>query len=200
MSQQSTADQVRLDEIVKTAALVIHRQGYDATSMNDIADAVKLTKAGLYYYTKGKQDLLYKIILWAMDLVETEILQPGRAIRDPEERLHEIVRRHLEAMLVDGGVVAILTVEVDKLTPEHKDEIKGRHRLYLDLVRDTLRELKEQGRLRPQDPMIAALNLFATILGIARWYQPVGHLSREVVIGEITSYVLGALLKDEKRQ
>jgi len=200
MSQQSTADQVRLDEIVKTAALVIHRQGYDATSMNDIADAVKLTKAGLYYYTKGKQDLLYKIILWAMDLVETDILQPGRAIKDPEERLHEIVQRHLDAILVDGGVVAILTVEVDKLTPEHKDEIKGRHRLYLDLVRDTLLELKEQGRLRPQDPMIAALNLFATILGIARWYQPGGHLSREVVIGEITSYVLGALLKDDKRQ
>lgn len=196
MSQQGTADLERLDEIVKTAALVIHRQGYDATSMNDIADAVKLTKAGLYYYTRGKQDLLYMIVKWAMDLVESEILQPCGKIEDPEERLRAIVRNHLETMLVDGGVVSILTVEVDKLAADHRAEIKERHRIYLHLVRDTLRELKERGRLRPADPMIGALNLFATILGIARWYHPGGHLTQDVVIDEITSYVLGALLKD----
>jgi len=196
MSQQGTADLDRLDEIVKTAAFVIHRQGYDATSMNDIADAVKLTKAGLYYYTRGKQDLLFMIIKWAMDLVESEILQPCGEIEDPEERLHAIVRNHLETMLVDGGVVAILTVEVDKLAADHRAEIKARHRIYLDLVRDTLTELKERGRLRPADPMIGALNMFATILGVARWYQPGGHLAQELVIDEITSYVLGALLKD----
>jgi len=196
MSQQGTADLDRLDEIVKTAALVIHRQGYDATSMNDIADAVKLTKAGLYYYTRGKQDLLYMIVKWAMDLVESEILRPCGKIKDPEERLHAIVRNHLETMLVDGGVVAILTVEVDKLAADHRAEIKERHRIYLDLVRDTLTELQQLGRLRPAAPMIGALNLFATILGVARWYQPGGHLAQDVVIDEITTYVLGALLKD----
>ena len=198
MSQQGTSDQERLDEIIRTAALIIHRKGYDATSMNDIADAVNLTKAGLYYYTRGKQDLLFRIIRWAMDRVETEILQPGRQIADPGERLQEIVRRHLESMLVDGGVVAILTVEVDKLNSEQKAEIKQRHRRYLYLVRETLEELRDQGRLRPNDPTIGALNMFATIMGVARWYQPGGHLSRDAVIAEITDFVLGGLLKDHQ--
>ena len=116
MSQQTTADLDRLSEIVKTAALVIHKQGYAATSMNDIADAVNLTKAGLYYYTRGKQDLLYMIVKWAMDLVETEILQPCGEIEAPEERLHAIVHNHLEAIRCHSKFETWKALKVESMT------------------------------------------------------------------------------------
>jgi AcrR family transcriptional regulator len=196
MSEKVTAEADRRTEIVNAAALIIHRRGYDATSMNEIADAVNLTKAGLYYYTRGKQDLLYMIIKWAMDLVETDILTPCREINNPEERLRAIIRNHLKVMMVDGGAVTILTVEVNKLTTEKRSEINQRHRIYLDLVKDTLADLKDLGRLRPADPMIAALNMFATFFGVPRWYQQKGHLNQDDVSEEINKYVLGALLKD----
>ena len=44
-------------EVLMTAADLMYHNGFDATSMKDIAKAVNLTKAGLYYYTKGKHDL-----------------------------------------------------------------------------------------------------------------------------------------------
>ncbi len=196
MSEKVTAEANRRTEIVNAAALIIHRRGYDATSMNEIADAVNLTKAGLYYYTRGKQDLLYMIIKWAMDLVETDILTPCREIKNAEERIRAIIRNHLKVMMVDGGAVTILTVEVDKLPIERRSEINQRHRIYLDLVKDTLKELKDLDRLRPADPMIAALNMFATFFGVPRWYQQKGHLNQDDVSEEINKYVLGALLKD----
>lgn len=196
MSEKVTAEANRRTEIVNAAALIIHRRGYDATSMNEIADAVNLTKAGLYYYTRGKQDLLYMIIKWAMDLVETDILTPCREIKNAEERIRAIIRNHLKVMMVDGGAVTILTVEVDKLPIERRSEINQRHRIYLDLVKDTLKELKDLERLRPADPMIAALNMFATFFGVPRWYQQKGHLNQDDVSEEINKYVLGALLKD----
>jgi AcrR family transcriptional regulator len=196
MSEQVTAEANRRTEIVNAAALIIHRRGYDATSMNEIAEAVNLTKAGLYYYTRGKQDLLYMIIKWAMDLVETDILTPCREIKDPVERIRAIVKNHLKVMMVDGGAVTILTVEVDKLPTEKHSEINQRHRIYLDLVRNTLAELKDLGRLRTTDPMIAALNMFATFYGVPRWYHQEGHLDQDGVSEEINNYVLGALLND----
>ena len=196
MSEKVTAEANRRTEIVNAAALIIHRRGYDATSMNEIADAVNLTKAGLYYYTRGKQDLLYMIIKWAMDLVETDILTPCREIKNAEERIRAIIRNHLKVMMVDGGAVTILTVEVDKLPMERRSEINQRHRIYLDLVKNTLAELKDLGRLRPADPMIAALNMFATFFGVPRWYQQKGHLNQDDVSEEINTYILGALLKD----
>jgi len=72
------------------AADPIYREGYDATSMNDIAAAVNVTKAGLYYYTRGKADLLFRIMSFAMDCVDRDIMDPCRQMNEPEERLREI--------------------------------------------------------------------------------------------------------------
>ena len=56
--------------IFRTAAEIFQRKGYHATAMGEIADAVDLTKAGLYYYVKGKEDLLFAIMSFAMDRLE----------------------------------------------------------------------------------------------------------------------------------
>ena len=53
----------RLAEIYRTAAQIILRKGYDATSINDIANAVGMTKAGLYHYINGKKELLFDIMM-----------------------------------------------------------------------------------------------------------------------------------------
>lgn len=187
----------RAAEVLMTAADLIYRQGFDATSMNDIAEAVKLTKAGLYYYTKGKGDLLYKIITFAMDGVERNIIAPCHDIADPEERLRQIILRHLQTIFVTGGAITILTEEVNKLTPAEKRTIIARKRKYLDLVRDTLHELREEGRLRDIDVTVGALNLFGTILGVARWFDPKGRLSSEQVADETARTILAGLLQDE---
>ena len=85
-AEPRSAAEDRAANVLMTAADLMYRNGFDATSMNDIAKAVNLTKAGLYYYTKGKDDLLYKIICFAMDCVERDIIQPSEEISAAEER------------------------------------------------------------------------------------------------------------------
>ena len=196
-AEPRSAAEDRAAEVLMTAADLIHRNGFDATSMNDIAKAVNLTKAGLYYYTKGKDDLLYKIMTFAMDCVERDIITPCREISDPEQRLRGIIRNHVNSILVSGGALTVLTEELNKLPAVHKRKIIGRTRLYLELVRDTLQELKKSSRLRDLDITVAALNLFAAVLGVARWYNPKGRLSSDRVANEIARFVLAGLLKDE---
>ena len=191
-----SAAEDRAADVLMTAADLIYRNGFDATSMNDIAKAVNLTKAGLYYYTKGKDDLLYKIMTFAMDCVERDIIAPCQEISDPEQRLRGIVRNHVNSILVSGGAITVLTEELNKLSAAHKRRIISRKRLYLDLLRDTLQTLKKSGRLRDLDITIAALNLFATVLGVARWYDPKGRLSSDCVADEIARFILAGLLKD----
>jgi AcrR family transcriptional regulator len=187
----------RAAEVLMTAADLIYRNGFDGTSMNDIAKAVNLTKAGLYYYTKGKDDLLFKIITFAMDCVDRDIVAPCREISDPELRLREIILHHLRVIFVTGGAITILTEEVNKLSAVQRRTIIHRKRQYLDLVRDTLRELKKSGRLRDMDITIAALNLFAAVLGVARWYQRKGRFSSDRVADETARFILAGLLKDK---
>jgi AcrR family transcriptional regulator len=195
-AQPRSAAEDRAAEVLLTAADLIYRNGFDATSMNDIAKAVNLTKAGLYYYTKGKGDLLYKIISFAMDCVERDIIGPCAEIEDAEKRLHQIIARHLETIFVTGGAITVLTAEVNKLSAPQRRAIVTRKRRYLDLVRDTLSELDKAGRLRNVDMTVASLNLFSTILGVARWYQPKGRFSSDRVASETACFIVSGLLKD----
>ncbi len=180
----------RTAEICLTAASVICEKGYDAASMNDIAAAANLTKAGLYYYTSGKQDLLYRIIDYAMSRVE-EVAAHCAQIEDPEERLRQIIYLHTMTVVDGGGAITILANEMNALSPEQKSKITARKRRFLNLTRSTLKELDAQGRLNDLSPDVGALSLFATIHGIPRWYNPDG----EYVTGEIADQILRFLMK-----
>ncbi|HEU4735190.1 MAG TPA: helix-turn-helix domain-containing protein, partial [Kofleriaceae bacterium] len=64
----------RYREILERAARLIFESGYDATSMQDIAEACGLTKAGLYHHIKTKEALLLAIMHYGMDMFEDMVL------------------------------------------------------------------------------------------------------------------------------
>src|SRR5437762_9538872 len=86
--------QRRRIEICRTAAQIFRQRGFDATSVSDIAQALGLTKAGLYHYFESKEALLFEIMTFGLDRVRDEVIEPVRAIRDPEERLRQLIVRH----------------------------------------------------------------------------------------------------------
>ena len=177
------------------AAQLICDQGYDATSMNDIASAVNLTKAGLYYYVPGKQELLFAIVRYAMETIETGVVTPCREIRNPAKRLREVVRRHTLLLTQIGAGITILTDEVNGLAPAQQRSMRTKKRAYLDFVRETLEELKRGRQLRSTKVGLTSMNLFATVLGVARWYRPEGGETDEVIADEVASFVMAAVLK-----
>lgn len=186
----------RAHEIYRIAAEVIMTKGFEATSMNEIAKAVNLTKAGLYHYISGKQHLLYAIIDFAMDAIETEVVKPARRVTDPEDRLRQMLWNHIHLLTDHGTHVSILTDEVTSLTPAHREDIVARKRAYLNYMRETLQELKDAGRMRELDVGVAALNILASIVGMARWYQPHGKLNLDDVAKQTIDFVLRGLLVD----
>src|SRR3990172_6767618 len=51
----------RRDQLFQAAARVFAEGGYDRTSMRDLARESRMSLAGMYYYVKGKEDLLFQI-------------------------------------------------------------------------------------------------------------------------------------------
>ena len=190
----------RLGEIYRAAALLICEKGYDATSMNDIAEAVGITKAGVYHHIEGKKDLLFRIMNFGMDELDEFVIFPARAIADPESRLRAIVTNHVRLItshITPQGYnpVTIVVDEVAGLTPEHRRKIDQRKRTYVDLIRDTLKQLRKEGKLREVDVTVATFSLLGAILWLSRWYRPDGPLMPEQIVEEISKITLGGVLR-----
>src|SRR5436309_14584491 len=76
----------RRQEIVAAAAEVFHEKGYDAGTLDDVADALDLRRASLYYYVRSKSNLLFMVVEQAL-IVALERLDEYAQIEDPRERL-----------------------------------------------------------------------------------------------------------------
>jgi AcrR family transcriptional regulator len=182
------------------AAEVMCQKGYEATSMNDIADAVGLTKAGLYHYIRGKEDLLFQIMSYGMDMVEQDAIAPAKQTEDAFERLRIIISRHSKRVLEVGGAVSILLDEMYALTPAHRRVIKARKRAYFELIRETLGQLAAEGKLRNVSPTVATFCLLGVINWVSRWYRQDGKLTSEQILGDILEIGLNAVLTDAAAQ
>ena len=185
----------RRAEICRTAAQLFRDRGFDATSVSDVARALGMTKAGLYHYFESKEALLFEIMSYGLDRVRDEVVVPVRAIRDPEERLHQIVMRHARLATQGRGAVTHLGDEIRALPPVARRQLEQRMRKYVELVRDTLVELKAAGRLRDVDPTVAAFSLIGMILWLPRWFRQNGRLTQHQVAKEIAKLALGGLLR-----
>src|SRR5947207_5060253 len=185
----------RRAEICRTAAQLFRDRGFDGTAVGDVARALGLTKAGLYHYFESKEALLFEIMMFGLDRVRDAVVVPVRDIRDPEERLRQLIVRHASITTLGRGAVAHLGDEIRALPPAARRQLEERMRLYLELIRDTLHELKDAGRLARVDPTVAAFSLLGMILWLPRWFRHGGRLTQEAVANQIADMALGGLLR-----
>ncbi|MBV9495779.1 MAG: TetR family transcriptional regulator [Acidobacteria bacterium] len=189
----------RTAEVYRTAAKIILQKGYDATSVSDIANALGITKAGLYHYIRGKTELLYDIMKYGLQELDREVMIPARMIADPEERLRFVIATHAHLVTRGDGAVTILVDEARALSPAQNRTVTRLKRSYLDFLRETLEELREAGKLRGVNTTVAAFSIIANVNWLSRWYQPDGPLGAAEIAGNIADTALFGFMKREPR-
>lgn len=126
-----------------------------------------------------------------MNSLERQVIEPAQLISDPEERLRAIIANHVRIITsgsesVGFNPVTVVVDEIAGLSVAQRRKITLRKRVYVDLIRDTLRQLQEQGKLEDVDLTVIAFSLLGMILWLARWYRPNRKLTGDQVANEIT--------------
>ncbi len=187
-------------EILRTAARLFQQRGYDATSMNDVAAALKLSKGGLYHHFQSKDEILFEIMNHAMEITQERVLDPVRGIADPEERLRSLIRRHIEVVLSPRDrEITVMLHENHPLPPALRKRINTRKKDYVHFVESLIAEVqKETQRTRPSrtavSPRAAAFALLGMINWIYQWYKPEGELQANNLIPQFTELLFGGIL------
>jgi AcrR family transcriptional regulator len=183
-------------EILRTAARLFQQRGYDATSMNDVAAALKLSKGGLYHHFQSKDEILFEIMNHAMDLTQERVLAPVGNIGDPEERLRALIRLHIEVVLSPRDrEITVMLHENHPLPPGLRKRINQRKKEYVHYVESLMADVQKVRRAKGSvSPRAAAFALLGMINWIYQWYKPEGNLQTNNLVPQFTELVFGGIL------
>jgi len=183
-------------EILRTAARLFQQRGYDATSMNDVAAALKLSKGGLYHHFQSKDEILFEIMNHAMEITQDRVLGPVRMIADPEDRLRALIRLHIEVVLSPRDrEITVMLHENHPLQPALRKRINTRKKEYVHFVEGLIAEVQRGRRAKGTvSPRAAAFALLGMINWIYQWYKPEGELQTHNLVPQFTELVFGGIL------
>jgi TetR/AcrR family transcriptional regulator, cholesterol catabolism regulator len=198
-------------EILRTAARLFQQRGYDATSMNDVAAALRLSKGGLYHHFQSKDEILFEIMNHAMEITQERVVKPVHGIADPEERLRALIRRHIEVVLSpQDREITVMLHENHPLPPSLRKRINARKKEYVHFLEKLMAEAQQKrneknvkrasehqsrtqsakGRVSPR---AAAFALLGMINWIYQWYKPEGELQAQNLIPQFTDLFFGGI-------
>jgi len=185
----------RKSQIDSGAVKLFIRNGYDGTSMRDLARNLGVRPSSIYGHIKSKQELLFRIMERLMDEVlahANEVLSDGGA---PDE----IVRRLVHSNICQPGQyeTALLQSELKSLTPQHRAVIIRKQRQYRELWLRVLDQGRRRGIFKIKDLKLAFLGIDGALLHIERWFSPSGRLTRSQVADVFVDWVLRSLGYDE---
>jgi AcrR family transcriptional regulator len=191
---ETTDPKQRRRAILETAARVICERGYEGASIQDIAEASGLTKAGLYHHIRSKEHLLLEIMNYGMDVFEEQVLNQVLPIPDPLERLKACMEKNI--LLVTHGwskEVTIILHEHATLTGDARAQINARKKRYVKFLETSFAEAVRDGQIRPVNPTVAAFAFLGMVLWIYKWFRPDGAIDAPTLVREMQDLLLGSL-------
>lgn len=184
-------DPKNLERVLDAAAELFRSEGYDAATMQQLADRLGLHKSSLYHYVDGKDDLLEKLTSSAQETAESDL---KTAEGDRENGFLAAVKLATEQTLGDVGRTS-LVLRQKPGTPTG-DAVVERRRAYDRGLSKLIEQSQQSGAVRDDiHPMLLARLTMGMVAWLVEWYDP--ELSRfkaeeirEAVLALVTNGVI----------
>jgi AcrR family transcriptional regulator len=191
------ADQsVNREAILLAAADVLRQQGYEATTMKDIAARVNLTAASLYHHFKNKDFLLLEVLRLGLQRAISQLEPIATSSLSATEKLTEMITTHIMDITAHPAVGAAMVFEIRALMnvkapvrgfgqvteqdfalfQRERDAFFQQRDQFEKLFRNTIRAGIEAGEFRSVDASIVAKAMLGAQNWVGVWYRETGPL------------------------
>ncbi len=170
----STADSPRRDEIVAVSARLFSRAGYRDTSIRDIATALGIKSASLYYHFANKDQILFAIAHGLMEdfVAEVTPLLDGAATDDPAAAIGAAVDAHLRFDFANLDRVLVSAHERRSLPDDLQRPINALRARHRHAVQAVVAAGAADGTFAVASPELATNALLDLLTGVKEWYHP----------------------------
>ncbi|NPV60750.1 MAG: TetR/AcrR family transcriptional regulator [Actinobacteria bacterium] len=186
----------RWEEILAVSARLFREKGYRATTMDDIAYELNVTKPALYYYIKTKHDLLYAVIESAVE----QLIEGAQRIMEGEggveEKLRRLIAWHVNMFSENSDFTTVYLAEESELPEDKRRFIRDLSRKYQEFYRQLLREGMEQGIFRDMDIPMVVRAISGMCNWLFDWYRRDGKYTTDEIADIFYDIVMKGCLKE----
>lgn len=178
--------------VLTAAVRMFNARGYHATSLDDVAASLGVSKPTIYHYLGNKEQVLVECLTMGMDQLLAAAAAARAGLGLGIDRLRAFLLSYVQVNMEDFGRCNILTAN-ETLSPTAREEI----RLLKRRIHATMQELVEEGvadgSIAPCDPKFAALTLASALNGPSRWHRPEGALSPSEIAMALVEFLTAGL-------
>jgi AcrR family transcriptional regulator len=195
-SELGKAKRKRLTQkaIVDTAAELFARDGFGATSLDDIAAMLGATKGALYYHVKNKEEILRLIYLTVLTASEEPLHRIAEADLSPLEKLRRAVEHQATVAADRSPAMIVFYREHPHLTGPFAKEITLRKKVYERYFEQIIEEGQIAGVFQLNvDPRIAAFGILGMCNWLSQWYRPDGQYTYQQIATMFANMIANGL-------
>jgi len=183
-------DAGRRAQLVRESARLFREQGYDATSVRDIAAAAGLQSGSWVYHFRTKQDILAAVMEEGLQQALERIEAIGRERLPPREHFRALLRTHLDTLLGPGqDFIPVLLYEWRSLETGQRPRVVALQKRYEAVWDGVIAALQRDGDWA-LPTRVDRLLMFGALNWIAHWYRPGGALDAAQLAREAERFFL----------
>jgi AcrR family transcriptional regulator len=173
------------DAVLDEAAARLNARGVSLASLSEVAKALGLTRAALYYYVEDRDDLVFQCYRRACEAMARDLDAAAKRAGSGLDRLKAFIELALDE---DRPEPAVLS-EVASLPSPQRETIEGLHHGNVAQLVDLIEAGQRDGSIRPCHPLIAA----QAVIGMVSWIPLAPRWTGEAEAGFRSKAKAGAL-------
>lgn len=187
-AQKEAERAAKRDAVLRAAVRMFNERGFHATSLDDVAASLGISKRTIYHYLSSKDQVLLECLTIGLNQLLAAAEDARAELGVGRDRLVKFLRRYAEINMEDFGRCVIRT-GAEVLAPESVPQYSKLKQAIDSALRSMIRDAVEDGSIAPVDVKIAAFTLAGALNWPARWHDPEGALSPEAIARAMVDFL-----------
>lgn len=181
-------------QILRAAADLFRERGYRATTLDDIAAHLGMSKASLYGYFAAKEGILAAISRETMEMFSRGLAEISRRRLPPREKLRQVVHHHVELVLTHRSFLTVFFSEEASFPGPFARQMAREKDRYDRGVERIIREGIRQGVFREVPGRLAVYALLGMVNWLYKWCSPAGPLRADEIAQAYLDFIERGIL------
>ena len=181
------------EAVLRSAVDLFNEKGFSATSLDDVAARLGVTKPVIYHYLGTKEQVLLECLGRGLEALEAAATEAQEKHGTGASRLRAFLIRYAEVNMAPFGRCVVLTAD-HELSADGITRFRAMKRRIDAALRQLIADGIADGSLEAPDPALTAATLAGALNWIPRWQDPEGALSPQGVAEHVVETLMrGAL-------